>query len=302
VPATLVVARGPSVLVFAGHSPARAFALGPPLGPGDEAAVGRAPPAELLRALERVDPASPIVVCGAPLLQRLQAELHRPLRRATPEEWHTALAALPAPELKAERQQVLDRARADLEAALRSPEEILVSLAREEERLERSLGREERASETFIAVEGTVLAEYARAWAAARSALREHHEGLLRRLEAATRRAVPNLSAIVGARTAARLVAAGGGVAPLARMSASRLQLLGSRRRPSAERGPRYGAIYRADGLDDVPPERRAAFARSLAALAAIAVRADALTHADLAPRLVRRRDLRREQLRRRRS
>lgn len=303
--ATLVVARGRSVYLVTGPSAPREFPRG----------TGRADPSEargptgtpelpraLLRALDEVDPAVPIVVCGQALHAEIASQLSRPVRRADALAWHGALRAVPLPEPVAEREHLLARARAELEASLRSPEEILVTLAREEERLERSVGREERAAEAFVVVPGTVLVEHARAWGRTRGLLTQHHRELVRRLEVEARRTLPNLSAVVGARTAARLAAAAGGVAPLARMSSSRLQLLGSRRRPSAERGPRYGAIYLADGADEVPSDRRAAFARSIAALAAIAVRADVLTHGDIASGLVRRRDARRDQLRRRRG
>ncbi|MGC2360391.1 MAG: hypothetical protein WA691_08845, partial [Thermoplasmata archaeon] len=88
-----------------------------------------------------------------------------------------------------------------------------------------------------------------------------------------------------------------GGVAALARMRAGRIQLLGTRRRPSPDRGPRYGILYRAYGMSDVPPGRRGAYARSLGAMAAIAVRADASTRATISNGLVARRDRRIAQL-----
>lgn len=302
--AALVVAHGRSVFVILGPSAPREFPRGAdPLDPFDAGAPSGTHelPAALLRALDGVDPAVPIVVCGPGLHAEVASQLSRPVQRADASSWHAALRAVPLPEPVAEREDLLARARAELQRSLRSPEEVLVTLAREEERLERAVGREERAAEAFVAVPGTVLAEHARAWGRTRGLFVEHHRELVRRLETESRRTLPNLSAVVGARTAARLAAAAGGVAPLARMSSSRLQLLGSRRRPSAERGPRYGAIYLADGADEVPPDRRAAFARSLASLAAIAVRADVLTHGDIASGLVRRRDARRDQLRRRR-
>jgi RNA processing factor Prp31 len=59
--------------------------------------------------------------------------------------------------------------------------------------------------------------------------------------------------------------------------------------------------IRLADRMSDVPDDRRGAYARSLAALAVIAARADAYTHADLTPSLLARRDRRVETLRRRR-
>jgi RNA processing factor Prp31 len=53
--------------------------------------------------------------------------------------------------------------------------------------------------------------------------------------------------------------------------------------------------------MEDVPLDRRAAYARSLAALAAIAARADLFTRRSIAPELIARRNRRIEQLRRRR-
>ena len=126
-------------------------------------------------------------------------------------------------------------------------------------------------------------------------------EVLRRTLESEARLRVPNLAAVVGPRVGARLVAAAGGISELARMPAPRIQLLGSRRRPSPERGPRFGVLYRADRMADVPIGRRGAYARTLAALAAIAIRADAHTHRDISAGLVARRDRRVETLRRRR-
>jgi RNA processing factor Prp31 len=85
-------------------------------------------------------------------------------------------------------------------------------------------------------------------------------------------------------------------------MDASRLQLLGARRRPAAgpgARGPRFGWLFRAERMDEVPPARRGAYARTLAGLAAAAARADATTRRDLSAALVARRDRRVSALRR---
>lgn len=300
--ATLVVARGRSLYIVPPAERPREFRCEPRGRTG-----GIAPPAEpdlppsLVAGLAGTDPAVPIVACGPSLAERLTAQVGRPIRTAGPAEWRSALEQLPPPEPAAEREEILRRARSDLEAALRSPEEVLVSLAREEERVERTVGREARAAEAFVAVPGTVLAEVARNGERARELLADHHRELVRRLEAEARQTVPNLSAVVGARTAARLVAAAGGLGALARMSSSRVQLLGSRRRPDPERGPRFGVIYLAEGSERIPQGRRGAYARSLASLAVVAVRADRFTHRDLAGPLQRRRDARRDDLMRRR-
>ncbi len=298
--ATLVVAREPSVFLVSPDGRCHELPLAPETLPAGRSDRPRAllPPG-LAAELQALPASEAIVACGETLGRLLDRQLARKVGRADGVAWHVALNALPAVEPSAERRRFLERAHREVEETLRSPEELLVSLAREEDRFERSVGREARAAEAFVAVPGTVLAEVAEAWRQARERLAEHHGQLVRRLELEARRTAPNLAAVVGPRTAARLVAAAGGLGSLARMSASRLQLLGSRRRPSPDRGPRYGLLFRADGMDELPLDRRGAFARSLAALAVVAARADAYTHAEVASRLVRRRDARHDQLRR---
>jgi snoRNA binding domain, fibrillarin len=293
VPAVVVDRLGEIVLVAPGRPP-RSFLI-----PGAAENPVRTVPAALERALRELPEDTPVRVDTRRGAEAVGRALGRTVPLATIDELRAARTLLPPPDRSRERRFLLDLAATELERVLNSPEEVLISLAREEERVGRAVGREQRAAEAFLAPEGSTLGEYARAWASVRSALERHHRELVGRTEDQARRVVPNLSAVVGARIAARLVAAAGGVAPLARMRAPRLQLLGSRRRPSPERGPRYGWIYGADRMGDVPPDRRGAYARSLGAIAAIAVRADAVTHADLSRGLVARRDRRVEQLRR---
>jgi snoRNA binding domain, fibrillarin len=283
---------GEIVLVVPGR-PTRSFPIPSRPGPAQ-----RELPAPLERALRELPSEITLRVDAPRAASALGAALGRAVPLATVDELRAVRRALPPPDRARERRLILALGAAELERVLNSPEEVLISLAREEERVERAVGRELRAAEAFLAPEGSPLGEYARAWAAVRSTLERHHRELVERTEGQARRVVPNLSAVVGERIAARLVAAAGGVAPLARMRAPRLQLLGSRRRPSPERGPRYGLLYGADRMGEVPPDRRGAYARSLAAMAAIAARADALTHADLARNLVARRNRRVEQLR----
>jgi hypothetical protein len=292
---------GPAVVVPRGRAIVLLPARGEPLT-FPAADPGGAVPDGLVAALERLSPTGPWVVGGEGLAAALRRATGAKVVPARAEEWHGALRRLPPPDPEVEREDVLARAHEAIEAALRSPSEILVTLAREEERLERAVGREARAAEAFVALAGTPLAEYAARWEQSRTGLAAHHRDLVSRLEAEARRTLPNLSAVVGPRTAARLAAAAGGTAPLGRIPAARLQLLGARRRPGPDRGPRFGVLALAEGSDGIPPERRGAYARSLAALAAIAARADVLTHATIAPELVRRREARRARLRRRAS
>ena len=259
-------------------------------------------PTRFLTALEATPSGSQLLASPRQLAVAIERLTHRPVGAPTLEELRKGRAALPFPEPVLERRFFLALAHFRLERALRAPEEVLITLAREEERVERSVGREARAAESFVAVPDSPLDRHLVAWGKARGALGELEEVLRRTLESEAKLRVPNLSAVVGARVAARLVAAAGGISELARMPAPRVQLLGSRRRPSPDRGPRFGVLYRADRMADVPIGRRGAYARSLAALAAIAVRADAHTQRDIAAGLVARRDRRVEALRRRRS
>ncbi|HYA57950.1 MAG TPA: hypothetical protein VEH57_05765 [Thermoplasmata archaeon] len=259
-------------------------------------------PAALWEAIRALSPSTRLAVASGVLRAEVERETGQPFQPATLEELRAARTRCPWPTGNEERGYVRQVAGASLEEALRSPVEVLITFAREEERVERAVEREARASESFLAAPGSALDEYVVAWRKSRAQLVTHHRALLDALEREARQTVPNLSAVVGARVAARLVAEAGGLTPLGRMRASRLQLLGSRRRPSPERGPRFGVLYRADRMDDVPPGRRAAYARSLAALAAIAVRADATTHANIAPVLLARRDRRIQDLSRRRT
>jgi snoRNA binding domain, fibrillarin len=259
----------------------------------------RASPVGLERALRELPPDAPLRADSSRTVAMLGPGLGRAVAPANLDELRAARRSLPRPDPSRERPFILDLAASELERVLNSPEEVLVSLAREEERVERAVGREARAAEAFLAPEGSPLQEYVAGWANVRAALERHHRDLVERTRAGARQVVPNLAAVVGERIAARLVAAAGGVGPLARMRAPRLQLLGSRRRPSPDRGPRHGLLVRAERMNDVPPDRRGAYARSLAALAAIAIRADATTRADLTRRLVARRDRRVAQLQR---
>ncbi len=254
----------------------------------------------LLEAVRRLGPERRLFAGEPSVAEELVRAIGRALVEPTREELRAARTLVPLPEPNAEREYLLSVARARLEQALRAPDEVLITLAREEERLERALGREERAAESFVPIPDPTVEQYLREWAGTRAALARHHGTLRASLERQARTVLPNLSAVVGPRVAARLLAAAGGLGPLARLRAPRLQLLGSRRRPSADRGPRYGLLYRADRMEEVPPGRRGAYARSLAALAAIAARADALTRADVSARLVARRDRRLDDLRKR--
>ena len=304
---TLVVGNGPFLFVIGpeGRPSAGPFAL----DPDPEVAAHRRDgltssdvPERLVETLDTLPRDIELMASPPRIASALSDRLHRPVNSPSTAELRRARSVVPPFDPAVERRFFLALGRLRLERALRAPEEVLITLAREEDRVERSVGREARAAESFVPVPDSPLEAHLAAWERARKALNDLHAALRHTVESEAKRQVPNLAAVVGARTAARLVAAAGGVRALARMPSSRIQLLGSRRRPSPERGPRYGVLYRADRLQELPVGRRAAYARSLAALAAIAVRADATTRHDISPTLLERRDRRVETLQRRRG
>ncbi len=299
----IVVERG-SQLFLVRAAPVRPVPY--PLGPGRAVALGRGGalnrlPSALLELLRTLPTDTGLKADSEALGAALTERLGRAVSLAMISELRLARSALPATDPKEERRHLLAVGRTALERALRTPEEILITLTREEERVERAVGRESRAAESFLALPGSPLSEYSRQWTEVRASLEKHHARLEEMVRLHARSVVPNLSAVVGERAAARLVSAAGGLAALARMRAGRIQLLGTRRRPSPERGPRYGILYRADGMAEVPAGRRGAYARSLGAIAAIAVRADATTRTSIFQGLLGRRDRRIAQLRARR-
>lgn len=199
-----------------------------------------------------------------------------------------------------ERQLLLAVARRRLERAMRAPEATLSALAREEERVQRVIRRETNAAESWVSEGAPVLSEYARNSLRMREQLTQHLRGLEAALEVQARNVAPNLSAVVGPVVASRLISAAGGLETLSRMDASRLQLLGARRRFGPGRSPRFGILYHGEGMAQVPARWAGAYARSLAALAVIAARADATSGRMIASSLIQRRDRRIAQLKER--
>ncbi|MGA7847340.1 MAG: hypothetical protein WCB18_09680, partial [Thermoplasmata archaeon] len=158
-----------------------------------------------------------------------------------------------------ERTLLLALARRRLEHAMRAPEAALSALAREEERVRRVLRRETNAADSWVSEGTPVLSEYARVSSGTREQLVRHLRELTTALEAQARKVAPNLSAVVGPVVAAHLVAAAGGLEALSRMDASRIQLLGARRRFGPGRTPRFGILYHTEGMSRVPPDRAGA-------------------------------------------
>ena len=251
------------------------------------------PPAALVRWLADTPETESVVVEDERMVECVR-RAGRAGRLGSWAELRSARESVAREPLEALRSVQLAVASEALEAALADPEQTLISLAREEERLERALGRESTAVDQLLVPETPGPGAAYRADAHRyRELLTRHHAGLRSRLESLSREVAPNLTALLGTPLAARVVATAGGTRSLARMSGARIQLLGSRRRPSPVRGPRYGHLFRAPRMDEIPSARSAAYARSLAALAAIAIRADVHTRRDISGELLVRRDRR---------
>jgi hypothetical protein len=253
---------------------------------------------EVVRWLRSQNIPSPLAVAGAMLSDALNRAAVG-TRPATEDELRGALSVRPAAPAMEERDFRLSAIRRQLDLALASDTETLIALSREEVRVERALRREEGALDQFLAPAAGPLADQREETQRHRDDVELHYAALVGRVENVARRVLPNLSKLVGPRVAARLFAAGGDAGALARMPAARLQVLGAHRRPGGGHGPRFGLLYEASRMVDVPEDRQGRYARSLAALAVVAARADLLTHRDVAERLIGRRDRRIETLRR---
>jgi nucleolar protein 56 len=101
----------------------------------------------------------------------------------------------------------------------------------------------------------------------------------------------PNVTALAGPMIAARLVTLAGGVEDLARLPAGTIQLLGAERAlfrhlKSDTKPPKHGVLFQHPLVHQAPPWQRGAIARVFAGKLAIAARADAYTHRDVATEL----------------
>lgn len=107
--------------------------------------------------------------------------------------------------------------------------------------------------------------------------LRQSLEGYI---ENAMEEAAPNIKAITGALLGARLIALAGGLANLAKMPASTIQVLGAekalfRSLKTGTRPPKHGIIFQHPYLHDAKKWQRGKIARALAGKLAIAARTD---------------------------
>jgi nucleolar protein 56 len=109
----------------------------------------------------------------------------------------------------------------------------------------------------------------------AREKISEYIDGLMMQV-------APNIRAVVGSSIGARLISLAGGLANLARLPASTLQILGAekalfRALRSRARPPKHGVIYQYPDIRGVPKWQRGKIARALAGKLSIAARVDAM-------------------------
>jgi len=105
-------------------------------------------------------------------------------------------------------------------------------------------------------------------------------------LESIGKEAAPNLSAIAGPFLAARLLELAGGLDRLAKMSSSKIQLLGAekalfRHLRGMGKSPKYGIIFSHPHVQSAPRERKGKVARLVAAKLSLAARVDFFSKED---------------------
>ncbi len=110
-------------------------------------------------------------------------------------------------------------------------------------------------------------------------------------VERTVRGLAPNVSTLAGPMIAARLVTQAGSVEGLARYPAGTIQLLGAERAlfrhlKTGSRAPKHGVLFQHPLVHRAPPWQRGAIARAFAGKIAMAARADAYTHRDIAAQL----------------
>ena len=128
------------------------------------------------------------------------------------------------------------------------------------------------------------MAALAQALAGTRAGLEAYVDRTIRGL-------APNVSALAGPMISARLVTQAGSVEDLARCPAGTIQLLGAERAlfrhlKTGSGSPKHGVLFQHPLVHRAPPWQRGAIARAFAGKIAIAARADAYTHREIASQL----------------
>ena len=159
---------------------------------------------------------------------------------------------------------------------------------------------DERAKQILSLAENSTGADFAEA---EKQAVRELASLVLRLFEERSQleeyvseeanRVMPNMCQLIEPLVAARLLSAAGSLKTLAEMPSSTIQVIGAEkslfkhlRSHGRTPSPKHGIIFQASIIRGSPEEVRGKLARSLAAKLAIAVKADAFTGNNIAPKL----------------
>ena len=159
---------------------------------------------------------------------------------------------------------------------------------------------DERAKQILSLAENSTGADFAEA---EKQAVRELASLVLRLFEERSQleayvseeanRVMPNMCQLIEPLVAARLLSAAGSLKSLAEMPSSTIQVIGAEkslfkhlRSHGRTPSPKHGIIFQASIIRGSPEEVRGKLARSLAAKLAIAVKADAFTGNNIAPKL----------------
>ncbi len=195
----------------------------------------------------------------------------------------------------------------ELPRATRSPEELVSLIARfgsrgaiVEERPD--LEGDEGVGGPLDEATQEVLQELARAV----STLNQSRGQIGSYLDEKVPTVAPNVTTLVGAEVAARLVRHAGGLEALAKLPSGTVQTLGAEKalfrhlREGAD-PPKHGVLYQVPMVHRAPPDMRGSIARALAGKLTLAARADAFTGRDIGEELLKQVEARVEEIRRQR-
>ncbi len=228
------------------------------------------------------------------LLHAAMVELaKRQVRKAIRPEDHLRQAVAAVDSLQEQENLVLERVREWY--GLHFPE--LAKMVDERQYLElvATHGRREKLPVDFRDSVGGELGEpeerEVQGMAALAQALGARRTNLEAYVERSVRVLAPNVSALAGPMIAARLVTLAGSVDDLARCPAGTIQLLGAERAlfrhmKTGSAPPKHGVLFQHPLIHRAPPWQRGALARVFAGKIAMAARADAFTHRDIAAEL----------------
>jgi nucleolar protein 56 len=122
--------------------------------------------------------------------------------------------------------------------------------------------------------------------------LEELREDIIKYIDGIVTRIAPNLSELLGSQIAGKLIARAGSLEKLARMPASKIQILGAEKalyaslKSEEKKPPKHGILFQFPLIGKAPERVRGKVARLVASRVSIAARADAFTNNKIATKL----------------